>query len=343
MNTIRPRLTVQENEWLQKFREKNKGLSDECEAVGIDVSSVKHYWYKGKHYSINANGGKEDAYNIIRNSLIDEIKEYAPKYSAIKYTDTKDGHLLLISPADVHIGKLCSAFETGEDYNSQIAVTRVIDGVTGILNKVKGFEIDKILLVIGNDILHVDTPKNTTTGNTHQDTDMMWYTAFLMAKKLYVQIIELLMQVAPVHVMYNPSNHDYAHGFLLADTILSWFARSENITFDVSINHRKYYCYGKNLIGSTHGDGAKNTDLPLLMAHEAADNWSNSVHRYIYTHHIHHKQSKDYMSVCVESLRSPSGTDSWHHRNGYQHAPKAVEGFLHHKEYGQVARINHLF
>ncbi len=44
-------------------------------------------------------------------------------------------------------------------------------------------------------------------------------------------------------------------------------------------------------------------------------------------HHVHHKLSKDYQGVTVESLRSASGTDSWHHRNGYQHAPKAIEGF----------------
>lgn len=343
MNKIRPRLSEIENEWLQKFRAQNKGLSDECEAVGIDLASVKHYWYKGKHYSINSKGAVDNGYDEIRNSLIEEIKTYAPNYPTITYTETEEGHLLLISPADVHIGKLCTFFETNEDYNSQIAVSRVIDGVNGILNKVKGFKIDKIVLVIGNDILHVDTPKNTTTSGTHQDTDVMWYTAFLMAKKLYVDVIEILMQVAPVHIMYNPSNHDYAHGFLLADTISSWFSKSGNISFDVSISHRKYFAYGKNLIGTTHGDGAKNTDLALLMAHEASENWAKSVHRYIYTHHIHHKQSKDYMSVCVEALRSPSGTDSWHHRNGYQHAPKAVEGFLHHKDYGQVARINHIF
>jgi hypothetical protein len=49
------------------------------------------------------------------------------------------------------------------------------------------------------------------------------------------------------------------------------------------------------------------------------------------------------MGVCVETLRSPSGTDSWHHRNGYQHAPKAVEGYIHDKEHGQIMRITHIF
>ena len=79
------------------------------------------------------------------------------------------------------------------------------------------------------------------------------------------------------------------------------------------------------------------------MATEFPNEWAETKHRYVYTHHLHHKTSKDYIGVTVESLRSPSGTDSWHHRNGYQHSPKAVEGFLHHKEFGQVARLSHIF
>jgi hypothetical protein len=37
-------------------RAKNKGVFDECEAVGIDPEKIKSYWYKGKHYSINVKG-----------------------------------------------------------------------------------------------------------------------------------------------------------------------------------------------------------------------------------------------------------------------------------------------
>jgi hypothetical protein len=251
--------------------------------------------------------------------------------------------LLVVDPADIHIGKLCEAFETGEDYNNQIAVKRVKDGVQGILDKCTGFNIDKILFIGGNDILHIDTPRRTTTAGTPQDTDGMWYSNFLIAKQLYVDILETLLSVADVHFTFNPSNHDYTHGFFLADVIQTWFRGCDNITFDCSIAHRKGYLYGKNLIGTTHGDGAKHGDLPLLLATEFPHEWSISKHRYVYTHHVHHKTSKDIMSVCVESLRSPSGTDSWHHRNGYQHSPKAVEAFIHHKDFGQVCRISHIF
>jgi len=250
--------------------------------------------------------------------------------------------LLVVDPADIHIGKLCEAFDTGEDYNCQIAVQRVREGVQGIIRKAKGFNIDKILFIGGNDILHIDTPTRTTTGGTNQDTDGMWYSNFLTAKKLYVEILEMLLPIADVHFTFNPSNHDYMSGFFLADVIQTWFKDSKNITFDCSISHRKGFLYGKNLIGTTHGDGAKQQDLPLLMAAEFPLEWSQSKHRYVYTHHIHHKSAKDYVGITVESLRSPSGSDSWHHKKGYL-SIKAVEGFIHHKEFGQVARLTHIF
>ena len=274
--------------------------------------------------------------------FLDDLKNYSPKYNTYVREEQNEPHLLVIDPADIHIGKLCSAFEVGEDYNNQIAVQRVLSGVNGILDKVSSLNIDKILFVIGNDILHIDNPKRITTSGTPQDTDGMWHSNFLIAKQLYVDIIEKLMCVADVEVVFNPSNHDYTNGFFLAQVIETHFRNCDNVNFDCSIAHRKYFTYGDNLIGTSHGDGAKQIDLPMLMAHESKD-WINCKHKYFYIHHFHHKISKDYMSVCVEALRSPSGTDSWHHRNGYEHAPKAVEGFVHHKKHGQIMRITNLF
>jgi len=319
-------------------------LSDECEQLGIPLNEVKHYWHKGKHFSLFVDGkGQQVSYEDIRNSIIADITNYAPIYPTIQYNQDTEGYLLVIDPADIHLNKLCSAFETNDACNHDIIYNRVIEGVKGILGYVRGFKIDQILFVAGNDILHVDSPKNTTTSGTPQDASMMWYDAFVLARKLLTECIELLLPIAPVHFQYNPSNHDFTNGFFLAQTIHAWFAKCENITFDTSMAHRKYYTYGQNIIGTTHGDGAKETDLALLMAHEVGENWHKCKHRYYYTHHIHHKKSKEYMSVCVESLRSPSGTDGWHHRNGYQHSPKAIEGYIHSKNNGQISRLTYIF
>tara|TARA_R100000455_G_scaffold3966_1_gene1356 strand:- start:149 stop:1138 length:990 start_codon:yes stop_codon:yes gene_type:complete len=317
-------------------------LEEETKKLGIPTEKVKHYWHKGKHFSIFVKN-EQVSYEDIRKDLVDELKQFSPKYPKFKRTQPKEGHLLVIDPADVHIGKLCEAFETGEDYNNQIAVQRVMEGVKGILDKSSAFNIDKILFIGGNDILHIDVPTRKTTSGTPQDTTGMWYSNFLIAKKLYIDVLELLLTVADVHFTFNPSNHDYTNGFFLADVISSWFHKNKQITFDCSIAHRKGFKYGSNLIGTTHGDGAKQQDLPLLLAQEFPQWWSETKHRYVYTHHLHHKVAKDFIGVTVESLRTPCGTDSWHHRNGYQHNPKAVEGFLHHKKHGQIARITHLF
>jgi hypothetical protein len=326
----------------------NQGVLDACDNLGVDPTTAPMMWLKTKTESIRVTNplfvkAEEKQFSDLTQTLIEDLQQYAPKFPKLKRIKNKDSYLLVIDPADIHIGKLCSAFESGEAYNNQIAVQRVLEGVKGILQKVSSFNIDKILFIGGNDILHIDSPLRTTTSGTPQDTDGMWHTNFLIAKQLYTDVLELLLGVADVHFTFNPSNHDYTNGFFLAQVIETYFKECKNITFDTSIAHRKGFKYFNNLIGTTHGDGAKQMDLPLLMAVEFPIEWSQTKHRYIYTHHVHHKMSKDYAGITIESLRSPSGTDSWHHRNGYQHAPKAVEAFLHCKINGQIARITHIF
>ena len=342
-NSARFRLKQDEIEILMQYR----GIKEATDEAGVDDKDVKHGWLKTKQASLffkNPNFKVEELNEIqrIKDECIKEVKLYAPKYHAIETIKSEDTHLLVIDIADLHIGKLATAFETGEDYNSQIAVKRAKDGLQGILNKAKGFNIDKVLFVAGNDILHTDNTKRTTTAGTPQDTDGMWYDNFIMAKNLYIDLLEKLLSFADVEVVYNPSNHDLTHGFFLMQLIEAHFSKS-TINFNVDLKHRKAFKYGKNLIGTTHGDGAKIEHLPLLLATEFPILWSETKHRYIYSHHVHHKTSKDFIGVTFETLRSPSGSDSWHHKNGYTGVPKAVEGYIHHKEFGQIARLTHIF
>jgi len=342
-NSARFRLKQDEIEVLMQYR----GIKDATDEAGVNDTDVKHGWLKTKQASLffkNPNFKAEElnAIQRIKDECISEVKKYAPKYHAIETIKSEDTHLLVIDIADLHIGKLATAFETGEDYNSQIAVKRAKDGLQGILNKAKGFNIDKVLFVAGNDILHTDNTKRSTTAGTPQDTDGMWYDNFLMAKNLYIELLEKLISFADVEVVYNPSNHDLTHGFFLMQLIEAHFANS-TINFNVNLLHRKAFKYGNNLIGTTHGDGAKTEHLPLLLATEFPILWSETKHRYIYSHHVHHKTSKDFIGCTFETLRSPSGSDSWHHKNGYTGVPKAVEGYVHHKEFGQIARLTHIF
>lgn len=344
MAEFRPRLLEDEYEVVKEYQAFKKASEEQ----GLDPKAVKHGWFKTKETSLfSKNPGyktpEQINWDILKKDLLADIQRYAPKFPKLKREVKKESYMLVADPADIHIGKLCSAFQSGDAYNNQIAVKRVKEGVNGLLNKSDSFHKDKILFIGGNDILHIDSPKRQTTSGTDQDTDGMWFDNFMIAKQLYVDVLEQLLSVADVHFTFNPSNHDYTHGFFLAQLIQTYFKDCKNITFDCSIAHRKGFRYHNNLIGTTHGDGAKQDMLPILMAQEFPIEWSKTKHRYVYTHHVHHKVSKDYPGITIESLRSPSGTDSWHHNKGFQHAPKAVEGFLHDKNHGQIARLTHIF
>lgn len=306
----------------------------------------------------------------LKDQLLEEMKAFAPKYPVIIRKPSAEKHLFVVDPGDPHFGKYASEAETGESYSLKKAEERYAEGIGELIEKVGRYRIDKIAFIGGNDKLHVDSPHNHTTSGTRQDTDGMWFEHFLSAKRAEVKAIDALLTVADVHYVHCPSNHDYQTGFFFADNIASWYRRNKNITFDVSPAHRKYMVYGTSLIGMTHGDGAKEEILPDLMAKEARQAWAQTVYAYWYLHHIHHKDKKarrgkekiqlekdrvgvtvlhtglevDAEEFChVEYLRSISGTDSWHHRNGYQGAFKAMEGFIHHPVAGQINRLIHLF
>ncbi len=355
----RLRLSAEEVELINEFRgdnleniNGNTALDIHLKERGIDkkdVVSVKHWQSMSGdlRFSIVT---KED-FGLNENQIFKKInnfiEEYSPTYTTIKHT--KGNHLLVINPADIHIGKYANELETGEQYDCETAVLRVLEGIDGLIQKSKGFDIDRVLFCVGNDVLHIDNVYNTTTKGTHQDTDGKWWEHYEIALMLYVKCIETLRQIAPVDVIHSMSNHDYQSGFHLAHTLKSWFRKTKDVSFDITVANRKYYNYGNNLIGLEHGDGAKMDKLPLLMAQEKPEMWSKSKFRYWYLHHIHHKvkhkwlDAKDYIGVTVEYMRSPSSADSWHSRKGFCGAYKACEAFVHDKESGQVARLTHYF
>lgn len=358
-STNRYRLTEQEADRIREMRgetvsniSENSALDQHLHQRGIDkkdVTSVKH-WQSASgelRFSVVTKEGSETTLEQQFKPILKDLQSYSPKFDKIKRAKVIDPHCLVLDPADIHVGKLATKSETGSHYDIQKAVDQVDEGISGILSKAQGFDIDKVIFVIGNDCLHIDNPKRTTTSGTPQDTSGMWHEAFIAAKEMYVRAIERILPYSDVEIIFNPSNHDYMSGFMLAQTIEAYFRHSKNVTFDVSIAHRKYTKYGVNMIATSHGDGAKLADTPLLMATEEPQMFADCPYRYIYLHHLHHKQThkfmsgKDFIGVTAEYLRTPSPSDSWHHRNGYVGAKKAIEGFVHSFNHGQVARLTH--
>lgn len=352
--TTRLRLKEDELDLVLKYRR----IKEESIAAGINPDDVKHGWLKTEKASLffkNPNFKTEEKNEFAKN-LIEELKQYSPIYPTIKRTKSSDGHLLIIDIADLHINKYAEAYLTGADYNSKIAVERALEGTKGLIKKASGFDIEKVVFIIGNDVLNTDNLFNQTTKGTHQDTDVNWFTAFNIAKDCYIKCIELCMQVANVDVIHCPSNHDFMSGCFLAQTIQAWFRLSKNINFDITPKYRKYYQYGcttllqpgGNMIEFEHGDKGKMAGLPLTMAQEEPQMWANTKFRYGYLHHIHHqdktqfKSGKDFQGANITYLRSPSSPDLWHSDSQFKNLV-AGEAFVHSKDNGRIAHLTHYF
>jgi hypothetical protein len=360
---------------LYAYRESNTEFLDtQAQDNGFDPDQVNHYWVKTKQGSFHVKKDTEVDYNQLRESFLRDAAEYAPKYHVDKHINVKNDNeknLIVLDIADLHINKLALREETGQEYNIDIATSRMREGINKLIGKAIPHGIDKIAFIIGNDILNSDTTTGTTTGGTAQNNETVWWKAFKIAKMAYVSAIEELANYATVHIIFNPSNHDYVSGFMLADSISSWFRNHPNVVTEdgsMSIAHRKYIQYGDNLIGFTHADFGKEADLPNLMQYEAREVWGRTKFAYWYTHHRHIKDRKIYgkknyriekdhlgvtimnagkgldpsSGVFVEIVRSPSSADAWHSRSGYL-GSAAVECFIHHESDGQVARFTHYF
>ena len=349
-------------------------LKNLCAEAGIAEDDVAYYWLKTSKASIFVRRPGAKTYEDIRDDMIAELQAYSPKYER-RPVDPTGEHLLVLPMADLHIGKWCDWDETGHVYNLEEAVDRCRLGTDALVEKAKLFGIKSIVLCVGNDLLHVDTPNKTTTSGTPQDNHGTIHAMFKVAKSLLVGMIEQLALVAGVHLVYVPSNHDWLSGFMLADAIGSWFHDHPQVSMgdgwgSMSARHRKYIRFGWNLIMLHHNDGVKENDIGAHMANEAAEHWGQTKFRYAYGGHLHHKIrklqgtkkpmqiEKDHIGfttistpyddidlqkyVHVEVVRCPSPPDGWHDRNGYTAKP-AIECFMHHPTGGQVARFTHFF
>lgn len=283
----------------------------------------------------------------IKDAIIEEMKNYAPIYPSIIYTEPLGELTLEIDMPDLHFGKLAWAEESGDDYDIKIAEQMALEHTQSIINQTLHYKFDKIIYPIGNDYFNVNSKLNTTINNTPQQEDTRSQKTFVKGRMLAVKLIEMLSQLAPVDVIIVPGNHDEERTFYLGDSLYCWFHQNPNVTVDNRATKRKYKLYGKNLIGFTHGCNEKINELPLLMSLEQPDLWAQSQYREWQTGDKHHKKEiktsmkeHEQKGVMVRILRSLSGNDAWHFDKGFIGGSRKIEAFVRHNDKGLIAQIH---
>jgi hypothetical protein len=246
--------------------------------------------------------------------------------------------LLAVYPiGDHHYGMKADPDETGDAYDCKIATRRLtaaIDHLSATAPPAK----EALLLNLG-DYFHANDSSNQTpaSGNL-MDVDTRFGQVFDSGAMALIHcVLRLLEKHERVTVWNMRGNHDPDAAQALAVAMSFYFHNEPRVHVDRGTSLYKFMRFGKNLIASHHGHGAKATDLPLLMAVDRPDDWAATEHRVWHLGHFHHKSMKEHPGCDVEIHRTLAGTDAWHAGKGYR-SKRDMTVIIYHRELGEVQR-----
>jgi hypothetical protein len=267
--------------------------------------------------------------------LVEEIKGTSKLVTPPK--NARADLLNVIPIGDPHFGMYAWAAEAGDDFDTEIAEQVTIGAVDRLLATAPPAD-TCIVLPLG-DVLHADDTKNRTpqSGNT-LDVDTRHQRVMVIALRAIKHCIyRALEKHLKVIVRIVGGNHDPHSSFAIALALSEHFSNNPRVSVDLSPSLFWYFRFGKVLIGATHGDRAKGTDLLGVMASDRAEDWGQTKHRYWYHGHIHNRTVKEQPGVMVESFRTLAPKDAWHAGEGYR-SGRDMWLITHHKEYGEIER-----
>ncbi|MGG3456063.1 hypothetical protein [Paenibacillus rhizolycopersici] len=245
---------------------------------------------------------KQNGSNI--DDLIRAIKDTKPITLTIDKIKTAEKRMLEIPIFDPHFG--VSDYEYYKPTQQKI------------IERLSSCRWEKVLFILGQDMLHNDNFRSTTSSGTIiEAVDMV--KAWGDARMFFEPLIELaITQSETIDVMYSPGNHDEALGWAFVQMIK---ARYPQANVDDGMQQRKAYVYGDNFIGITHGDKGRK-DLHNIFPIEFPMEWSQAKNREIHTGHLHVEETKDVFGMAVRTLATRNRTDKWHKDNGFVGAHK---------------------
>jgi hypothetical protein len=271
----------------------------------------------------------------IKAGLLDGLEPIAP-LSGPDYTD--DDLLTVYPQGDPHAGLYAWKDETGQAFDL-VEYERVTKAAINRLVASAAPSSHALFIDLG-DSLHADNNAARTRSGHHLDTHGRHaevVRAVIRCKRHHVA--RMLEKHNHVTVRINPGNHDGITALMLAEMMAAIYENEPRVTVSTSPNPYWFHGFGANLIGTTHGDGAKGANLPLLMAVDAPAMWLASEHgsRVWFVGHVHHKDVKDHPGVTVEYCRTLAAPDIWSHASGYR-SKRSIEAVTYHRQDGEVER-----
>lgn len=294
--------------------QQNEGIQNVEPVVPVGARVTK-IWGKPGNYSY-AYEFADKSDTDIRTQILNEFKNYSPRpvpYYGHKYSET--GITYLISLPDMHFGKT----------HIEKSIEDFLTAIDELLERVKHYHINKIILPIGNDLFHSEGISQSTTKGTKMFDYVEWKECFNIIWKLLIDKINMLSRISPIEIPIVLGNHSEAREYYLGCLLDAYYSNNSNVTILNNTFPRKYIQFGEVLLGFDHGE-LKPYDYPLLMATEKPIEFSKSTTRIMLCGHLHSQQNYEIKGVHVRFLPSLCPSDEWHNKMGYS-SQKAAQGY----------------
>lgn len=296
-------------------------LIRECD-IDLDkwdiVKMVQNAWGKegNQNYQVKAwlEPKVESTADTIQQVLEGFDFKYIPQSPVHINTNYSAKTCAVLSLQDIHIGK--ENIDGIDDISE--STKKCIENL--VMRSYNSSNLDKIVFVLGGDLLNVDTYLGTTTSGTMVENSMSALDMYKKAFELMFWSINFLKQFCnELEVVYIPGNHDRLTSGQLAYS-LSKVIDSPGIIWNIEYAERKVITYGNSMICIEHGDVTLNKSF-FVFATQFASQWGAAKFRTLYSGHYHKEKKVEYITTdevngfTMRILPSLSRADRYHNTN----------------------------
>lgn len=335
LNESTVRETIKSVERKQSF---DPAVSAAMSSAGMQDPDILHSgWLKTETASLYFKVQQGSSTNDLLDRIREAVEGIQP-IQAIPQAETHNDDLATIYPLfDAHIGMRAHKHESGEEYTTDSAAQRLIDGVATCVASAPASKF--AIIVVGGDFLHHNDNTNTTQSGHVLDVDTRIDRTIDVAIDALAAAIEIAAERHEnVLVSIIKGNHDRDAYLAVRAAMAQRYRDNPRITVQKGAGDFFVMEFGLCLFAAHHGDKAKAERLVMHLASEWPEMWGRTRHRFYFTGHLHHIKMQDIGGVLVEQCRPITPRDAYAASHAYG-SQAQMQAITYHRDRGEVSRI----
>ncbi len=247
---------------ISNMSNEHPALAQECDVIGLPIENVKHYWYKGEHFSINVNGENETDYIKAVAEVIDNY-DFKPKTFKRNKADKNNPKAIKATLSDMHVGLNSNPNSRslfGYEYNAEIFNENIDKVINSIIKEYESNGTFDLLLFddLGDGLDGYDGL--TTRGGHKLEQNMSNEEAFKTYVEGKLRLIETVidMGVAEKYHVRNVSDCNHSGSFgaianMAIKMVLDRIYEKNIVEFTILEKFMEHFEYGVHTFILTHG------------------------------------------------------------------------------------------